>query len=554
MLKKIDEQLHAHEYKKYIISTNRELVDVAAIADYLETTPIANSARITDILGKAERIINLHNTAFEALEQQPNPENKGFSYSLPNHGFISIGSATEIILIKDKNLQDIPQEKEYLDNFFTNHTFKLYSSQEFAEKCSHLINRITAFYSPQDLLLLGKGSISVRNEGAFKNSPTNNKPIIMETEERYLATLYLKTKAHLESGYNSKTIACLSGIPTDEASGVIYQLMEEEYIKKAGAADQVAVTGKGIKYARQILKTHATTTIKFTHARYIPPGSKAANGFMYYYELAMPGKPVVNHVIAASASDLVEQQLQLSFEKGLSGERLLLLYARDRIIEKLRDGSLSANEDFIILTKDIPNLPAYSMNDTISTEEAEFMLFESTASEETAIAPHQVPDLILQTRNAINLLFKNKYKEELLLFLQPENVGDFFKDATTKEEFNARVISLGATAGEMNIELLRTITGITDTKFKSIYLLNNYLESLRADTDAIIIPLKHLVTIRNGYPAHKDKLETLNAYAQLGVDHPVIKYSESWKKILSQYLTALQKLKELITPHLLPAA
>jgi len=57
--------------------------------------------------------------------------------------------------------------------------------------------------------------------------------------------------------------------------------------------------------------------------------------------------------------------------------------------------------------------------------------------------------------------------------------------------------------------------------------------------------MRNIITIRNAYPTHKDKKDTIDAYRELGITPPVIQYSEAWRLILTAYWKALDALKDL---------
>ena len=97
---------------------------------------------------------------------------------------------------------------------------------------------------------------------------------------------------------------------------------------------------------------------------------------------------------------------------------------------------------------------------------------------------------------------------ELLLTLpQERNLVDFFKTANSGDEFGMRVISLGSSAREMNLGMLRSLTQITDPKMGSVQLLKHFLNSRMKEPDSIIKPLQCFGRLRSGYPTHADQAD-----------------------------------------------
>ncbi|HLK30186.1 MAG TPA: PD-(D/E)XK nuclease domain-containing protein [Puia sp.] len=145
-LAELKKQIESNQFKRLIISSNRELFDIDTFTNWLETTTIENHARLKDILIKSENISNLHNNEFKDLELQIDP-NTVYSFSLPSGGFLQVNSEIECITISDKNYYYTIKTKNAFQDFFElNSRFKIYSSQEFAYKAARLINIITSFF------------------------------------------------------------------------------------------------------------------------------------------------------------------------------------------------------------------------------------------------------------------------------------------------------------------------------------------------------------------------------------------------------------------------
>jgi hypothetical protein len=374
-----------------------------------------------------------------------------------------------------------------------------------------------------------------------------NSPLT-EKEEHFLATLYHKTKANPEAGSDPVNIGQSIGLLPNDLPSIQYQLQESGYIRKITGSKRVCLTGTGIKTGQAVFNDYQTTIITVLNGHAIPIESRMLYRYIYYYQLST--QPTVNTYksITVGISDFVQMfNWKLSFEAGGSAEHLLLLYARDKLIQDIQTGVPADEQTVEIMQNDLPNLPKYSPSDAPAIKGAEFYIFKRIRQESLAIPTHRsVPDLIVETRKMINLIFKKKHKEYLLGITQEENLTDLFKDAYSKEEFNTRLISLGSTVGEMNVSLLRTLTSITDTQIRSIQLLKALLMPLEPTVEPHIKTLQNLATVRNGYPAHQDKPDTLKAYQALSISYPVTDYSASWKALLVHYLTALQGINDVI--------
>ncbi|HWK03620.1 MAG TPA: hypothetical protein VNS58_08305 [Puia sp.] len=540
-LKKLKEQVSSKTYKRLLIDADRPLLDAAGMTTYLETTRIEHGARLHDIFERSGSILELHNTTFQELENGASSQGVGYGLETVNGGFLNISGEIECLYIRGKDFHSVIPNKEHYEEFARNNQFDLYSSREFARECADILNVITAFYSEEQILHMGKKIL--------QQSSTHITHHLMEIEEQYLSTLYSKTKNDPEAGADPRAIAQAIGLNTADLPAFQYQLQEAGYIRKHKDGRRISITGSGMRIAKEILQCYQATIVTVTNGHPVPMGSRMLYSYLYFYRLSTQDPGENNKSIMIGISDFVQRRWTLSFQPGGSAEGILLLYARDVLIEKIQAGTLTDDEKFEIMIKDLDHLPPYAAPDGIPMKGAEFFIYKKIKERPSVSSAHHIPDIIVQIRQAINILFKKKHKDELLSFTQEENLSDLFKDAHTKEEFNTRVTSLGSTAGEMNIDLLRNLTGITDTQIRSIQLLKALLMPLDPTVEPHIKIFQNLASIRNGYPAHKDKPDTLKAYAALGITYPVTDFSGSWKSLLSQYLTALQGIKEVIELH-----
>ncbi len=538
-LKKMQEQIAAGTYKRLLISADRPFLNVTAATTYLEAVQIANHTRLRDLTEKTETIINLHNEEFKTLENSMGDQNVGYAFSTAGGGFLSISCEIECLRIRGKDVSTVIAHGDNYKDFALNNYFEIYSSQEFAHRCNALHNVITAFFSEEDL--------NHSNVRAQSQSNMQTQHPLSEIEEYYLASLYHKTKDNPAAGFRADTIAQAIGLKPSEVAPLQYQLIESGYMKSVPGAKRVALSGLGMRVAQAILKDLETIVVTVFDGHAIPVESVMLYRYMYYYRLStLPSNQYKS--ITVGISDFVQMyDWKLSFSPGGSAESILLLHARDKIMQDVIADNVPDEQTVKILQQDLPNLPTYQPSDAPPMKDAEFYVFRRVRPRLPQPPTHRsVPDLIVETRTAINLLFKKKHDKILLKFTQEENLLDLSKGAHTKEELNTRVISLGSTAGEMDVDLLRTLTGEADTQVRSIQLLKKLLVSLDPGVETHIKTLQNIATVRNGYPAHKDKPETIKAYDALGLTYPVTDYSATWQTLLRHYLAALQGINDTI--------
>jgi hypothetical protein len=375
----------------------------------------------------------------------------------------------------------------------------------------------------------------------------------MERTDRFLVTLYLKSKRNPSKGYNPGAIGKLLEIPSSDLHAIQYELAEKRLIRTdQGYGDSIVIAGEGIDSARALLIQTNVTIISFTSAVYTPPASRMEYAITYYLQVIIPNVSEANYSITVSVSDIVAQTWGLSFEKGGTGEKLLLLYARDRIAEKVLAGTLDQHEQLDIMMRDLANLPKYNPTDAVTTAEALYIIDRPEIQSPLTAEGHSA-EQIVKTRKAINILFKKQYGEELFLPIQEENAGDLYRHANNAADFAVRSQSLGTIVGQMNNDLLRNLTGNKNEEVKSIGLLKQFLGESTADTAEIIKIFRELIHVRNGYPAHTDNMDALKAHHYFGLSFPVVDYSRSWKGLLSHYLKALQKLNEFLLQKIMPS-
>ena len=227
--------------------------------------------------------------------------------------------------------------------------------------------------------------------------------------------------------------------------------------------------------------------------------------------------------------------------------KVLFEYGKRHIIQKLKDGTLSSEEELLLSTSTAevpcPFDPSRIPSPTGTTIEVD-LGGVSFMKDQTFL---QLASLIIDNRDNINAIFSNIHKEKLILLNEERDLLQLFRDASNPEEFFYRICALANAATTFNIKILREITGISDTQIKSISLIENYLETINSSSPEIIKTLRSINRIRQGYPVHGDQADgVLEAHRYFNLRYPIDDFSNSWKTLLIHYLNALKKLLEIL--------
>jgi hypothetical protein len=243
--------------------------------------------------------------------------------------------------------------------------------------------------------------------------------------------------------------------------------------------------------------------------------------------------------------------IELNLNWRLKDEELLKVlfeYGKRHVIQKIKDGTLSDREELLLTTSNSPEDCPFDPSRIPHPSGAKFEV--EVGEEKIMENPEflQLASSIIDTRDNINAIFHQKHKEKLIELKEERDILQFFRDASSQEEFSFRVCALRNAATNLNIRILREITGITDSQIGSIGLLENYVQQYDNYDDSMIKTLRHINRFRHGYPIHGDRVEgVLEAHEYFGLDYPVEDFSSAWRTLLLNYLDALQKLFELIT-------
>lgn len=172
--------------------------------------------------------------------------------------------------------------------------------------------------------------------------------------------------------------------------------------------------------------------------------------------------------------------------------RVMFEYGKRHTIQKLQDGTLREVEELDLHTGNAqypcPFNPAQienPMKAVITLELSNKKLMEDPTFLQLAAS-------IIDTRDNINAILHHKYKEKLILIGEERDLLQFFRDAQSNEEFFFRLSALSSASTKMNVECLRRLTGISDTRVKSIQLLEEYLRKSNVSEQSIIDTLRRV--------------------------------------------------------------
>ena len=289
-------------------------------------------------------------------------------------------------------------------------------------------------------------------------------------------------------------------------------------------------------------------TVKFKYALFLPPASKLQFGYLYFYDIIHSNGNVENKTIEVFASDILSKIWKLDFYKQGSNdaEKILLQFAKKTIIEKFKEGTLNDGEEVVLVTSTQPQICPYNPNDLVDTQNESFQIEPENKLLFQEIKDNRLAASIIELRDIINAIFSAKHGEKLLLLNQERNLLDFFKAAKTEEEYSHRVASLGQVSRHLNINILRSITGETNTQIGSVALLDQFLKSLNKQNKSIIEILKYIGYIRKGYPIHVDTRDVIEGYKYFNLKYPVSDFEITWTTLLNQYLFTLKQLYEIL--------
>ena len=197
-----------------------------------------------------------------------------------------------------------------------------------------------------------------------------------QTIDKYLDTLYLKSKANLKNGYSYKMISAILGIDQTTSQNIVHYLSNKGLIDtKSNFGDNISLTSDGFDFIDALRENKTYKTVKFIKAVYVPPASKMEYGFLFWYNVTDESGNTEEKTIGVFASDILSMNWQLRFDaEGIrNSEKILLQFAKEEITEKIISQTLSNHEVISMLTATQPRTCPYKPENLV---EAKYMEFE----------------------------------------------------------------------------------------------------------------------------------------------------------------------------------
>jgi hypothetical protein len=368
---------------------------------------------------------------------------------------------------------------------------------------------------------------------------------ILKIKDKYLSYLFLKSRNNYVQGYDENKLCKLLNISVEQTENL------KNYLKSKGLIEMsrfkgdssIILTTEGYDYCLSKRENKIIKTIQFIDSQYILPTSRATIDFAYYYHIIDEnGNTNEPNTIVVSISDILSSMWGLQLNEL---EKALLLIAKDKLTEKLIDNTLNKFEEIVLLTNNSPEKFPYNIKNLIDVADAEYEVEIEVKSLSEKISENKLAASIIQMRDTINAVFYKQNGVKLLLLDEERNLLDFFRPAYIEEEFSHRIASLGQVSRNLNTEILRKLTGITDTNVKSVQLLNQLLIRLGKENIKVIDTLKFLGRVRQGYPVHTDIAGVIEGLSYFGINYPIDSYEDSWEILLTNYLKALSELNKI---------
>lgn len=284
-------------------------------------------------------------------------------------------------------------------------------------------------------------------------------------------------------------------------------------------------------------------------------GTTQRDGSLYVFEFALVdsafvGKPeekfnATEHKILVYITGRIEgswmhRQPQINFMK------VCYEFAKRELMQKVKDGTISKRQELEITSINSSNECPFD-SERIEMAVGEFIEFEvgEKLMEDKSLL--QIATSIIDNRDFINAIIKEKHKEKLFLLTDERDLLQLFRNANSSEEFVFRISALQKLVTNMNDGFLRKITSIADTEVRSISLLESFLQPLSRYEEQPIKTIRSINKLRQQYPIHGDNVTgVLKAHKEIGIEYPISNYSEAWNKVLILYDDALKRILEII--------
>lgn len=219
------------------------------------------------------------------------------------------------------------------------------------------------------------------------------------------------------------------------------------------------------------------------------------------------------------------------------------------ITERIKDGTLKEFEEIIISREDNFFPYPFDLNKIDKIEGYEIEFSGENMDIGNRIETNLIADSIIELRDNINALIYFKNKDTLLKLGQERNILSLFRAIDNQEQFSYAIATLGNLVNDLNVDLLRKITGNIDKNIQSFGLLEIFLTKIDNSPNESIEIFKTLNRIRQGFPIHTDKAEIIKNLKKVGIEYPIGNHNEAWRILINIYKNGLTDLLKKIKKY-----
>ena len=234
-------------------------------------------------------------------------------------------------------------------------------------------------------------------------------------------------------------------------------------------------------------------------------------------------------------------------DPSLDIKKVLFEFSKRHLSEKMKEGTLLAKESLWLSTSTQPQASPFesSRMEMKNGETFEVELLGAPIMQNLSYM--QLATEIIETRDYINGVAKDKIGGKLLSLLSERDLLQLFKEAKTEEEFVYRMSALKNIAINLNEELLKNSIQPDKSISGSINLFEKYLK-LSTDYDETPIKvIRSINRLRQAYPIHTDTADGIQeAHRFFGLTYPIKNYDNAWRTILVSYLDALKRIFDML--------
>lgn len=339
------------------------------------------------------------------------------------------------------------------------------------------------------------------------------------------------------------------GINNSNLQSVLNYLLEKKRINQ-GSSGSINLTAQGLEKVYSLKENKEYRILKFLFIEQLPI-VRDGDDLMFHYQIYNGSKLIADkNKIKVGISGVLQavwnHQLKGQFFEEKNFVNILFQYGKDKVIEKLKEGTLNKIEEVELLSTTHPKCLYDDLDSLIEPTDTILEVDIGQKKLTQQIEENKLAALIIEVRDVINAKFYEIYKERLLTINEERNLLDFFKSANTEEEFSHRISSLGNISKNINSKILKKIINEYEPEDKSLHLLDKFFKENNIDSMDIIKIIRNIGIIRNGYPNHTDSVG-IKAYDYFSENYPIVNYNASWKNLLQHYYKALKQLEKIIS-------